>query len=153
MSFHSNSNPFLTQEVRSKGGKARAAKLSPEKRKEIAIKASHSRWNLEGLPKATHTGPLIIADIKISCAVLENGKRVITQASMNSALGRSNKNPSTLDPQTALLLPNFLVAENIKSFIDKDLKVLANPIVLIKKGESCDSAIGLRDRTNPITLH
>jgi hypothetical protein len=30
-----------------KGGKARAAKLSPEQRKEIAKKAAHTRWSRE----------------------------------------------------------------------------------------------------------
>lgn len=31
-----------------KGGKARASKLTPEKRKEIAKKASDKRWNKKG---------------------------------------------------------------------------------------------------------
>lgn len=30
--------------MQSKGGHARAAKLSPERRREIALKASHARW-------------------------------------------------------------------------------------------------------------
>ena len=31
-----------------KGGKSRAAKLSPERRREIAQKAARSRWNRQG---------------------------------------------------------------------------------------------------------
>lgn len=33
-----------TPSMQSKGGHARAAKLSPERRREIALKASHARW-------------------------------------------------------------------------------------------------------------
>jgi len=34
-------------ERQSLGGKARAAALTPERRREIAIKASHARWGVK----------------------------------------------------------------------------------------------------------
>ena len=133
MSFNNNTNPLATQEDCSKGGKSRAANLSPERRKEIAINASHSRSCMKGIPKAKHSGILHIGDIKISCAVLDNGKRVITQTSMNTTLGRKGKNASTHNPETALILPNFLSPDNLKQFIDSELGVLANPLVFLYK--------------------
>jgi hypothetical protein len=58
----------------SKGGKARAEKLTPEERRAIAIQAIETRWDNEGkLIKATHIGEMIIGNIKIPCAVLEDG--------------------------------------------------------------------------------
>jgi len=41
------------------------------------------------LPKATHTGKIRLEDLTISCAVLEDGRRVLTQADYLQALGRS----------------------------------------------------------------
>lgn len=35
---------LLVNEMQKKGGKARAAKLSPERRREIAVKAAAARW-------------------------------------------------------------------------------------------------------------
>lgn len=133
MSENITSKQFTTPEQCSNGGKARAAKLSPERRREIAIKASHSRGVLKDLPKATHSGEIIIGEVKISCAVLDNGKRVITQTSMNASLGRSGKRGSTHDPETALILPNFLSPDNLKPFINPDLIVLSNPIIFSHK--------------------
>ena len=67
-----------------KGGKARAEKLSPERRSEIAKKAVETRWaksrgEVVRHPKATHIGILRIGDIELPCAVLEDGARVFTQ--------------------------------------------------------------------------
>ena len=73
-----------------KGGLARAARLSPEERKEIAQKAAAVRWNNNGIkiPKATHFGELKFLDIKIPCAVLEDGTRVLSERSVAKALGK-----------------------------------------------------------------
>lgn len=124
---------FATREDQSAGGKARAAKLSPERRKEIAINASHSRKSYGDILRSTHAGELLIGDIKISCAVLEDGKRVITQRSMNSSLGRSGKRGSIISHEGALIMPNFLAANNLKPFIDEELEKLVNPVVFLQK--------------------
>lgn len=61
----------------SKGGKARAKKLTKDQRSEIARAASGARW---GLPIATHEGVLPIRDLEIPCAVLEDGTRLIAES-------------------------------------------------------------------------
>lgn len=43
-SKHPSKHSPGTPEGRSKGGKARAVKLSPERRREIAMKAAQTRW-------------------------------------------------------------------------------------------------------------
>src|SRR5260370_4339379 len=65
--------------IQSLGGKARAKKLSKEDRSAIAKNAAEARWEKEGhskpLPKATHEGILMIGNMEIPCAVLEDGRR------------------------------------------------------------------------------
>lgn len=63
------------QSIQSMGGVARAKALTEEQRSEIASNAAASRWNI---PKATHMGELKIADLIIPCAVLGDGRRVLT---------------------------------------------------------------------------
>jgi hypothetical protein len=118
MSSDINQNRISTQEDCSLGGKIRAANLTPERRKEISFKASHSRKCMKGIPKATHSGELIIGTKKILCAVLDNGKRVINESGMFEALnmsraGRRGPNLSKM--------PRFLAPINLKPFIPKDL--------------------------------
>jgi len=78
---------------KAKGGKARAEKLTPEKRQDIARKAALERWNPEKkvLPKAEYRGFLEIADTKIPCFVLDDGRRVISGRGMTTAIGMKGR--------------------------------------------------------------
>ncbi len=119
MSFHSINTSFSTLEQCSTGGKRRAELLSPERRKEIATKASHSRKCLEGIPKATHSGELPIGDKKILCAVLEDGRRVINETGMFEALDISRGGRKGPDGAKT---PRFLSPVNLKPFIPNALE-------------------------------
>lgn len=82
-----------TSKQASKGGKARAAALSPERRSEIARQAALARSRTEldqtELPLATHRGSLKITDdLVLPCAVLSDGTRVITEQVIARQLGR-----------------------------------------------------------------
>ena len=116
--------------IASKGGIARRNALTPEERSEIARNAVQARWEKAGkhaIPRATHTGELNIGSASIQCAVLENGKRVLTQRGMFVALGR-NKNPTTGYSSTIDSRPGFLAAANLNEFIPEDLKRSWKPI-------------------------
>lgn len=86
---------FGSREAGKKGGKARAAKLSDNERREIARIAATKRWDSEreggtALPRATHGDsdhPLRIGDIEIPCYVLDNGLRVVTHRGLQGSLG------------------------------------------------------------------
>jgi len=111
----------------SKGGKARAEKLSSVERVEIAKKAADARW---GLPKATHDGVLEIGGQQISCAVLETEQRVLTQETFLTVLGRAGKaKGGTGSKELVDGLPPFLVAKNLKPFISDALRKSTAPIV------------------------
>jgi len=122
---------------KAKGGFARAAKLSPEERKEIARQGAAARWSdsSEGanLLKATHEAPLKIGDHVIKCAVLEDGTRVITQRSVYSAMGRSGSTGGLKPKEGAQELPRILAATNLSAFISDKLRCAITPILFKQK--------------------
>jgi hypothetical protein len=89
----------------SAGGKARSASLTEEQRKEIAQAAAKARWEKKKAApelapppppvyKAEKSGELRIGSWLVSCHVLDNGMRVVSQRAMMELLdirGRSNK--------------------------------------------------------------
>lgn len=111
-----------------KGGHARADSLSPEQRREIAKKAATARWEGD-LPIATHEGEFKLGDVVISCAVLPNGTRIITQATFLRALGRS-RSPKAGTGVLATVdgLPFFLQSEALRPFISEDLMMSTTPL-------------------------
>jgi hypothetical protein len=114
----------------SKGGKARAAKLSPEHRKEIAQQAAEARWG--ALPQAILDGKIIIADREIACAVLENGMRLLTQETFMTAIGRNPRpkaGTGTMRLSTVDGLPPFLAVDNLKPFINDKIRESTTPII------------------------
>jgi hypothetical protein len=117
-------------EIQSMGGKARAKKLSKEERSEIARGAAIARWDKSGgvNPRATHEGILVIGDMEIPCAVLENGMRVLTQSGVMVALGRARQAKGRQYYDGDVNLPAFLTAKNLKSFIPEDLMVTSSQI-------------------------
>jgi hypothetical protein len=118
-----------------KGGEARAAKLSTEQRKAIAKKAAESRWGAD-LPRASHDGPLQIGDAVLVAAVLPNGKRLLSQATVLQAIGRSpNPKAGTGAFTTLDGVPSFLRAEVLKPFITEELMLSTTPILFrLKNG-------------------
>jgi P63C domain len=114
-------------ELASRGGKARAQSLAPEERQEIAKRAANARWTKE-LPKATHTGQIVIAGRSLNCAVLETGKRLLTQETFLVAIGRAGKAKGKTGSFVVDGVPPFLAADNLKPFISEDLRQSTTPI-------------------------
>lgn len=114
-----------------KGGRARAAKLTQEERSNSARKAANERWH--GATKATHYGEIHIGDSTIPCAVLKDGRRILTQAGFLKAIGRS-KNFSKSQKNAAADMPAFLSSNNLKSFIHKELASPPTPILFTLPG-------------------
>jgi hypothetical protein len=144
-SIKSEEDASMSDEVtgKAKGGVAAAAKLSPEERSERAKNAAAARWSHsgEGLPKVTHRGELTIGTQKIPCAVLDNGKRVISETGLSHALlgsrsGASRRQKKQQEAEGSPI-PVFLAPINLKPFIPSDLDAgpLA-PIVYQDKGRA-----------------
>jgi hypothetical protein len=118
-----------SESKQAKGGKARATALSPETRAEIASKAARARWSA---PKATHQGVIHIGDLTIDCAVLPDGRRVLSQRSLGRALGRGyggqdwKRSNQVADEDGGGKLPFFLSAKTLRPFISSELLLLAS---------------------------
>lgn len=104
---------------KSKGGAARAAKLTPEQRKEIAQKAAASRWSKD-IVEATHGSsdhPLVIGNIEIPCYVLADETRVLSQNGMVVGLGMARGSSSGVSDR----LSNFVTGKGISPYINNEL--------------------------------
>ncbi len=112
---------------KAKGGVARAEALTPEQRKEIAANAARARWD-SSIPTATHEGVLTIGATEIPCAVLADGRRVLTQSGFMRALGRARQAKGRQYYDGDVNMPAFLTAKNLKPFISKELEVTSSQI-------------------------
>ena len=113
------------QSGKSKGGNARALALTSEERSDIAKKAAAARWSL---PRTIREGAVKIGEIALQCAVLEDGRRVLTQSDVMLALGRARQVKSRKYFDADVNLPAFLQAKNLKPFISNDLEVTSSRI-------------------------
>ena len=114
---------------KAKGGIARAAKLSPERRKEIGERAAAVKKEMSKLPTATHIGELKIGDLTLPCAVLPDGSRVIAQGGIATAFGPVTGGyqlRKKAEEEHGGVLPPFLIAASLKPFIDNDLRTLVS---------------------------
>lgn len=123
---------MATTPARANGGKATAAKRTPEERKAAALKASQAKSDLSKLPVATHSGDLVIGSAVMRCYVLPDNTRVLTQEGFFTALGRAAKpkaghGASTIDDGVDKL-PGFMAANNLKPFISNELLLSTTPI-------------------------
>ncbi len=108
-------------------GKARAALLSPERKKEIAQKAALVRWSGH-LPDATHEGDMKVADLELPVAVTSDGVRLMISKAFMTALKRPWKGS-----YASTELPNFIAAKNLLPFISKELLDVLEPVEFINK--------------------
>ena len=113
--------------IQALGGQARAESLTAEQRSEIARSAALARWG-SSIPRATHEGPLQIGGVAIQCAVLEDGRRLITQSGFMLALGRARQAKGRAYYDADVNMPAFLTAKNLKPFIPGDLAVTSSQI-------------------------
>jgi hypothetical protein len=114
-------------EMKARGGHARAEALSPEERSDIARRAAESRWSKD-LPQAEYVGTIEIGGAKLSCAVLSDGTRVLTQSDMMRALGRARQAKGRDYYDADANMPAFLTAKNLKPYIPNELEVTSSQI-------------------------
>jgi len=103
---------------------ANAKNMTNEER---GVKAAMERWH-PSVPRATHSGILLIADQEIACDVLENGKRILRQNTFLKAMGKAK--PAGPDAKRAkeYNLPVFLIANNLTPYLKQEILERAAPI-------------------------
>lgn len=102
------------------------------------------------IPKATHGGILKIGDAEISCAVLEDGSRVLTQDTFISSIGRLARGPGG-EGAMATNLPVFLRAKNLERYITPEIEEMATPIIF--KPIRGNKAFGYKAELLPIVCN
>lgn len=118
-----------------KGGRARAERLTAEQRSDIARKGAFAKHQQRAAPSDTTSIPWAVAEgelkiggATIPCAVLDNGKRVLSQQGMLLALGRARTakggEGASVDEG-----PAFLRAKNLKPFVSKELDLSTKAIM------------------------
>ena len=118
------------------GGRARAQKLSKQERSQIARQAAVVRWENAGkdVRRSVFEGELTIAglDMKLWCAVLDDGTRVIARSNFMKAIGREGKVKGGEKYERPsggkFRVPVFLAAENLKPFVTMELIENSAPI-------------------------
>lgn len=119
----------MAEDPRSKGGKARAEKMSATRRSEIARKAAAARWN-SNLPEVmfgSADSPLKMGGTEIPCFVLEDETRVLSQAGFLESMGRHRK-ANVRNEGGDERLPAILQGKAINRFIPEELKEKSRPI-------------------------
>lgn len=109
---------------KSEGGKNRALNLSKQELSNIGKKGAKIRW----LPKSTHQGILKILNKELPCVVLEDGTRIIQQASVFKAFNRPQRGLRSSEARE-LSLPSFLDAKNLRCYLTDEIKA---KITLVK---------------------
>ncbi len=80
------------------------------------------------LIKATHEGVLIIGENELPVAVLEDGTRLISYASIFQAFGRTIRGAHKTGKSRVRNMPAFLTSNNLQPFISNELRAVLNPI-------------------------
>lgn len=117
---------MVDENKQSKGGKARADKLSKEARSRIAAEGGKARAiAAAALPKVEYPGVLELGEAKIPCAVLSDGRRVLTESGITYAIlgerSGASKRLKRASQEAGALLPLFIAPGQLKPFIDSAL--------------------------------
>lgn len=114
--------------IQSKGGKATAGKLTASQRTQKAKAAAEARW----YPKAEYEDELKIGELRIPCAVLDDGRRILSERGTSTAFSHIRSGgefAKKLAAEDGARLPVFLQSDALAPYIPHDLaEQLASPI-------------------------
>lgn len=113
------------------GGKARSEALTSEERSAIAQAAAAARWGKVGIVRATHGSPdkpLRIGEAELGCYVLEDGRRVISQRALQTAIGMSTSGGTSGAHRTAQFIEKIEAKLNLGSELSLRMK---EPIIFM----------------------
>ncbi|WP_342480245.1 P63C domain-containing protein [Paenibacillus sp. FSL L8-0340] len=85
---------------------------------------------------ATHQGILKIGDNELTCAVLEDGSRIISRNAIFKAFGRTKRGRKKGEVRVIDVpdLPSFIDAQNLQPYIDENLMNLLRKKITYKSG-------------------
>jgi hypothetical protein len=101
----------------------------------------------EKIHKILADGELQIGDLIVPCAVLEDGTRVISEVGMGRAFGRKHGGKdwkAKAKIESGGRLPYFLVAKNLKPYINEDLLILGHEPIKYRSKQGGRPAHGIK---------
>jgi hypothetical protein len=129
---------------KTRSGKAKNARMTPEERKALSAKMIAAKKERSVLPKAEYFGTLQIGELEIQCAVLPDGRRVLSQRGVISALGRKRGGGDvTQENPGGGELPFYLSANALKPFINNNLAVVISKPILYSHSKGGGIAQGV----------
>lgn len=147
---------------RAKGGLAVASKMTPEQRKERAMKGVKAKQEKSKLPRATHFGVLNLGGNEIKCFVLDDKRRVLSGRGLTTAIGMKGRGQGVARISTNKLINScdndelLLAIENPIKFIGKSPKGVEEPsdgFEAIVLQEICEAILTSRDKGLATTDH
>lgn len=105
------------------------------------------------IPVATHTGNITIGSVKLPCAVLDDGRHLLTQRGFFDAIGRVGKSSGNRGGTTSGL-PVFLQSKKLSPFITDELRKASAPVKFrIQTEKNASNALGYSAELLPLTCH
>lgn len=105
------------------------------------------------IPRAAHSGEINIGGAIISCAVLEDGTRVLSERAVSSALGskRGGSHWRRLkdEEEPTGYLPVYISAKNLRPFISDELADILNNKILYRTNKSGANGYGIEASALP----
>ena len=95
-------------------------------------------------PKAAHEGSLKIANIELSCAVLEDGTRVLSEREVTKALGGKRGGSHWIRKRSGAELPVYLSANNLRPFVDSELEMALKQPILYQPKAGGNAGFGVK---------
>jgi len=99
----------------------------------------------DAIPKAKYIGKLNLGGYEISCAVLDNGKRVLVERTMANALGKKGSGAywqRKKGDKKGAFLPEYVSARYLENFVNTDLKKkLEKPVQYINKNRRLTTGV------------
>lgn len=87
------------------------------------------------LPKATHEGMLKIMGKELPCVVLEDGRRLITHASIFKAFDRPPRGSRVVD-ENGEAVPAFIDSKNLQTYISPEITDVTRKIIYLDKNKT-----------------
>lgn len=124
----------MVDKKKSAAAKKRWAGVSKSERKSTLSKAAHARWRRNGVHVAQHRGVVRLGGFELACAVLEDGRRIISERGFSEALGHKRR-PEEYARRKEVLesgempLPVFVADQRVREFLSEEaVQKLSNPI-------------------------
>lgn len=105
---------------RAKGGKAKNALMTPEQRREQAMKMVQAKKERSTLVRITHTGSLDLSGFSLSCYVTSSGERLLSGRGLQETLRLVDEDPPASGQKPGSRVDRFLTSKWANSLIYKD---------------------------------